>query len=143
MDSVAHDQEGRGVFDTILQYPHDVWMLQVGDGAGFHVEALHSIGCQLGIQDLDGGLCAQVNMLTKVDFGEAPPSHQANKAVVAKLLAHTVNHAHISFEMRRNYRITREALPLRKKWSVFTILYLEQICNLILELKYMNFSQED
>jgi len=46
-------------------------MYQAGNSLGLHAEFFHATTNQAHLEQFDGSLCLQVNMLTKVDIGEA------------------------------------------------------------------------
>jgi len=90
---VVHDQEGDVILHVKIEDPHDMGMAEIGNEAGFLLEALHfdGIGKQRG-EDFDRGLGAQAQVFTKVDFCEAALSQKAGEPIFAKLLANAINH---------------------------------------------------
>ena len=67
-------------------------MREAGDGASLSAKLLQMLADQTYLEHLDSGQRVQMKMLTEVDIGEATASEQAEQAIVAKLLAHTVGH---------------------------------------------------
>jgi hypothetical protein len=65
---------------------------QLGDGLGFLLEVLGFCVAHMGVQQLNGGLQLEPNMLAQVHFSIATLSQQANQPVVAILLSHPIGH---------------------------------------------------
>jgi len=68
----------------------------------------------VGVQQLDGCLRAQMQVLSQVDLGETPSPDQTEQEIVAKLLSYTVAHprassraSHITFVLERSLNIIR------------------------------------
>jgi hypothetical protein len=81
-------------------------MLQAGNRSGLIAECLSVIFGQLGMEYLDRCLRSQMNVLSKVDFGEASFPQEVDEEIVAKLLAYTVGHpqsSHLSNAPRRSF----------------------------------------
>jgi len=84
------------VRDTILypevQHAHDMRMHDAGNATRLVEELLHIAPLQAHLQQFDCGPGSEMNMLAKIDVGEAPLPHHLNKAIVAKLLSYVINH---------------------------------------------------
>jgi len=50
-------------------------MYQVSDGASFLEKTFEFIICYPGLQQLDGYLCIEIHVLTKVNIGKAAPAN--------------------------------------------------------------------
>ncbi len=73
-------------------------MDQASDSLSFLQEAFHIVFVRhFDLENFDGDLRFEVDMLAKVDLGESPTSDEAIDAVVAKLLIYTVCHPYTSF----------------------------------------------
>src|SRR6266568_2712972 len=90
--SVVHHQEGGFALYAKFQHTDNMGMDQAHQVACFHTELVHVVAGQLAMQHFDGGLGAEVNMFSKVDFSEATFSQWADELIVAKLLAYAVCH---------------------------------------------------
>src|SRR5713226_6296866 len=95
---IVHDQERDAILDIEVKQSHDMWVSERCNGLGLAVEVL-DVGsvCQLGVQDFDGGLHVEPQVLAEIDFGETSSSQKIHEAIVPKLLAYTVDHRHTSF----------------------------------------------
>ncbi len=90
---IIHDQEGGIIHYVEVEDAHDMGVFEMGDGAGLLLETLHFVGgCESGVEDFDGGMGAETDMLTEVDFGETASSQEADEAIVAEPLADAILH---------------------------------------------------
>src|SRR5579863_522325 len=94
---IVHDEKRRARVNAEVEHTHDMRMFETGNGASFIEKAFDIFVCQPHLEDFDGGLRSEINMLAEVDIAEAALSYQARKAVVAKLLSYTVCHLHCLF----------------------------------------------
>ncbi len=96
MRCVVHHEKGSFPVPAEVDDAHDMGMRQARDGARLGEKTLHVLGCQLGVQHLDGDPRLQVDMLTQVDLGEAALVKQAQDMIVAQLLSCAICHLCIS-----------------------------------------------
>ncbi len=95
---IIHDQVRRFAIHAKICDAYDIGMNQAGNGLRLLKEAFHVIFVRhFRLQDFDGDLRFEVNMLTKINFGESPSPNEAKNAVVAELLIYTVCHHYTSF----------------------------------------------
>jgi hypothetical protein len=95
---IIHDKVRRFAIHAKVCDAYDIGMDQAGDGLSFLQEALHVIFVRhFDLEDFDGDLRFEVDMLAKVAFGESPTPDETNDAVVAKLLIYMVCHPYTSF----------------------------------------------
>src|SRR5258708_11906772 len=93
LGGVVHDQEWNNVGHSKIECSHNMRMDQLCYHACFFVEMFGGIFvCQLGMKDFDSSLSAEVNMLSKIDFGESSSPQLLNEAIVAELLSYAVGH---------------------------------------------------
>src|SRR5262249_38294153 len=62
-------------------------MAQICDHLGFLPKGAHLVACQMGMQNLDGGLYAEVDMFSQIHFCEASLSEQLDQSILPKLLS--------------------------------------------------------
>src|SRR5690348_14011393 len=65
---------------------------EVSDGLCLATKLLHSVADQPHLQDFDGVLGIQMNMLAEVHIGEATLSDQTDQTIVADLLSISIFH---------------------------------------------------
>lgn len=75
---VLHDQIGQAVLHAKVQHAHDMRMFESGDGARLGEKVGQIIFPQAGMQDFDGGLALEMEMLGEVDLCEAAFAEQAH-----------------------------------------------------------------
>src|SRR5437763_7383828 len=89
---IVHDQEGDAVLHAKFEDAHNVGVYESSNGLGFRTKVLQGTAHQTWSENFNSRLCIQVNMLTKVDIGEATLPKQTDELIVAKLLACLVCH---------------------------------------------------
>jgi len=69
---VVYHEEGDAILDIEVQDAHDMRVNERGNSLGLELEVLYVVGIgQLGVQDFDGGLPIESQVLSEVNFGEA------------------------------------------------------------------------
>src|SRR6266516_293798 len=64
----------------------------MGNSACLGEKAIHVGACHLLMQDFYGRLSLKIDMLSEENVSEVPPTQQADKAIIPKLLSYTANH---------------------------------------------------
>ena len=89
---MLYDEEGKALLHGEIEHAHNVGMGETRQQLGF----AHKVGCILlaepGVQDFEGSLTLEIDMLPQVDLGEAAPAQQAQQAVISELFADTIYH---------------------------------------------------
>src|SRR5438105_4745238 len=83
---IIHDHKRCFALDAKFEDAHNVWMDQAGNPTSFSAKIVHVVAGNLGMQYLDGGLSAKMNMFSEIDFSETAFSQQLDKLIVAHLL---------------------------------------------------------
>src|SRR6267154_1176019 len=94
---ILHDKKRRIVVYAKVQYAHNMWMRETSNGLCLGEKVVHGLRSEPRMQDFDGGLSLEIDMLTKVDISKATFSYQADQAIVAQLIACTVHHLRTPF----------------------------------------------
>src|SRR6266849_4151785 len=91
---VVHHEERDAILDIEVKNAHNMRVDERCNGLRFAVEVL-DVGsvCQLGVQDFDGGLHVEPQVLAEIDLCETSTSQQAHEAIVAQLLTYTIRHS--------------------------------------------------
>src|SRR5689334_22361218 len=92
--SIGHDQIRRIVLwiNTEFEDTYNMLMIQSRNRASFVEKAILLATCNFGMKYLDGCLCLEVYMLTKIYVSEATLPQQAVQTVVAKSLSNLISH---------------------------------------------------
>jgi hypothetical protein len=64
----------------------------MGNSACLGEKAIHVGACHLLMQDFYGRLSLKIDMLSEENVSEVPPTQQADKAIIPKLLSYTADH---------------------------------------------------
>src|SRR6266849_7233538 len=90
---VVHHEERDAILDIEVKNAHNMRVDERCNGLRFAVEVL-DVGsvCQLGVQDFDGGLHVEAQVLAEIDLGETSASQEKHEAIVAQLLTYTIRH---------------------------------------------------
>ena len=67
-------------------------MFQASDDLGFLLEGMDVVSEQMRLQDFNGGLPTESDMLPQVDICEAPLSKPLNQVVVSKVFSDVMGH---------------------------------------------------
>src|SRR5438034_612350 len=83
---VDHHQVRGLVLDAEVEDTDDMRMHQVAHMTSFCEKVLGGMGIYLGVQDLDGNLALEIDVLTQVDIGKGTFPQPAGQPVVAQTL---------------------------------------------------------
>jgi len=113
---------------------------EAGHSARLRMESLAVFIPEVGEQDFDGGLGAQVQMLTQVDLGKVAPSDWAEQAIVSKQLSRTICQVatsseasyHVRSRVQDEIRSASQGAvdTILQQVAALTILYHGQNCNI-------------
>src|SRR6266496_1950829 len=90
MRSVVHHQVGRLMLDAEVEDADDMRVHQVAQLARFREKVLGGMGIYLDVQDFDGNLTLEVDVLAQVDVGKGTFPQQAGQPVVAQTLPYAI-----------------------------------------------------
>ena len=75
-----------------VQKPDDMGMFQVSDDLGFLLEETDVVSHQMGMQDFNGGLPAESDMLSQVHICEAALPDPSCQAIVSEEISNVISH---------------------------------------------------
>src|SRR5258707_4821161 len=87
---IIHHQERGSSFNPKIENTNDMRMSKTNQCSRFRTKSMNILTSQLTVQDFDGSLGLQVNMLTQVDLCKTTPAKQACNLIIAKLLSYTI-----------------------------------------------------
>jgi hypothetical protein len=91
MRGVAHHEERDALSEAEVLHLDDVWVVKMSDELGLAQEVLLFFRVKkVALEDFDRVRGVQVDMLAQVNIGEATGVQEAEKAIVAKLLASVI-----------------------------------------------------
>src|SRR5690348_7660846 len=92
MRRILHHEKGETVLDPKIENAHNMRVYETSHGTSLGEEVFTALARQVGMQHLNGGLCAQVQVFAQIDAGLASAPDQTEQAIVPELLAYAVTH---------------------------------------------------
>src|SRR6266487_3759305 len=93
MRGIVHYQIGLIIFHSKIEHAHYIGMYQLRQRLGFDQEGSSLCICERHAQDLQCSEAFEVHMLAQVDIGKSTTTKQTMQPIVAKLMAHPVDHS--------------------------------------------------
>src|SRR4249920_1973570 len=115
MRSIVHHQVGGLVLDAEVEDADDMRVHQVAQMTRFREKVLGGMRIYLGVQDFDGNLTIEVDMLAQVDVGKGTHPEQTGQSVVAQALPYAIHHAFATSGRNRRVRFA-ERLRCLLRW---------------------------
>src|SRR6266568_1608384 len=96
MRSIVHHQVGSLVLDAKVEDADNMRVHQVAQMTRFREKVLGGMRIYLSVQDFDGTLAIEVDVLAQVDVGKGTLPEQAGQPVVAQALPYAIRHIRFS-----------------------------------------------